>query len=214
MGLGSIWKFPYEVGANGGGAFVLFYVAGLVIAVVPLMLAEFAIGRAGGGDAVSSIEKLAAARGAARAWRWAGMLGIAAGVLVLSFYSVIGGWILAYAAETLFVGLPGHVAQTVQARYDGLLASPGRMVGYHAVFLALSAMVVARGVGQGIEAACRILMPVLFALMLGLALFSAVQGNLGAALRFLFAFDGPGLSARGALEALGPGSFPSASDSG
>jgi NSS family neurotransmitter:Na+ symporter len=70
VGLGSIWKFPYEVGANGGAAFVLFYLAGLALVVVPLMLAEFAIGRRGAADAPASIERLAAAYGARWHWRW------------------------------------------------------------------------------------------------------------------------------------------------
>ena len=92
VGLGSIWKFPYEVGANGGSAFVLFYVAGLVLVVVPLMFAEFAIGRRGGGDAATSIAAVAAAHGAGRGWAWVGLVGIVTGLLILSFYSVIGGW--------------------------------------------------------------------------------------------------------------------------
>ena len=207
VGLGSIWKFPYEVGANGGAAFVLFYVAGLALAVVPLMFAEFAIGRRGGGDAVASIEALAAAHGAARAWRWAGVLGIAAGALILSFYSVIGGWTLAYAAQTLLAGLPGADAYAAQARYDALLAAPLAMIGYHAAFLAIAAAVVARGVSRGIEAASRTLMPLLALLMLGLAFYSAVQGDLAATLRFLFRFEWNDFTARAALDALGLGFF-------
>jgi NSS family neurotransmitter:Na+ symporter len=207
VGLGSIWKFPYEVGANGGAAFVLFYLAGLALAVVPLMFAEFAIGRRGGGDAVASIEALAAAHGAARAWRWAGVLGIAAGALILSFYSVIGGWTLAYAAQTLLAGLPGADAHAAQARYDALLAAPLAMSAYHAAFLAIAAAVVARGVSRGIEAASRTLMPLLALLMLALAVYSAVQGDLAATLRFLFRFEWDDFTARAALDALGLGFF-------
>jgi NSS family neurotransmitter:Na+ symporter len=207
VGLGSIWKFPYEVGANGGAAFVLFYLLGLALAVMPLMLAEFAMGRRGGGDAASSLEALAAAHGASRHWRWVGLLGVLAGALILSFYSVIGGWTLAYAVETLRAGLPGSEPGAVQARYDALLASPARMAAYHACFLAAAALVVARGVSRGIEAASKLLMPVLVALMLALAVYGAVAGDLGATLRFLFRLELSQLSARGALEALGLGFF-------
>jgi neurotransmitter:Na+ symporter, NSS family len=207
VGLGSIWKFPYEVGANGGAWFVLFYLAGLALAVVPLMFAEFAIGRRGGGDAVASIERLAAAHGAARAWRWAGVLGVAAGALILSFYSVIGGWTLAYAVQTLWDGLPGRDAPAVQASYEALLASPARMAAYHAVFIAIAAAVVARGVSRGIETASKLLMPVLVVLILGLALYSALHGDLAATLRFLFRPDPASFTARAALEALGLGFF-------
>jgi NSS family neurotransmitter:Na+ symporter len=207
VGLGSIWKFPYEVGANGGAAFVVFYIAGLALAVVPLLLAEFAIGRRGGADAATSIARVAAAHGAGRGWMWAGVLGVVCGALVLSFYSVIGGWTLAYTMSTAAAGLPGADAQAVQARYDALLASPGRMIAYHAVFLAAAAAVVARGVSRGIEAASMVLMPLLFVLVAGLALYSAVQGDLRGTLRFLFALDLERFTAHAALEALGLGFF-------
>jgi NSS family neurotransmitter:Na+ symporter len=207
VGLGSIWKFPYEVGSNGGAAFVLFYVLGLALAVVPLLLAEFAMGRRGGGDAASSLETLAAAHGARRAWMWAGVLGVVTGVLVLSFYSVIGGWTLAYAVQTALEGLPGSDAPSVQARYDALLASPVCMTLYHALFLGLAAAIVARGVSRGIEAASKVLMPLLGLLMLGLALYSSLQGDLAGTLRFLFKLDLGQFTARAALEALGLGFF-------
>jgi len=207
VGLGSIWKFPYEVGANGGAAFVLFYIAGLALAVVPLLFAEFAIGRRGGADAAGSIQALALAHGAPRAWGWVGVLGIAGGALILSFYSVIGGWTLAYAVETILAGLPGADAAAVQARYDALLASPARMMLWHALFIAAAALVVGRGVGRGIEAASRVLMPLLAALMLGLALYGAATGDLATTLRFLFRVEPGSVNARAALEALGLGFF-------
>lgn len=194
VGLGSIWKFPYEVGANGGAAFLLCYVAGLLLAVVPLMFAEFAIGRRGGGDAAASIAALAAAYGAGRGWTWAGVIGVATGALILSFYSVIGGWTIAYAVDP-------------RRSYEALLASPARMMAYHALFLALVAAIVARGVGRGIEAASKVLMPLLAVLMAALAIYSAVYGDLAATVRFLFKLDLAGFSARAALEALGLGFF-------
>jgi len=207
VGLGSIWKFPYEVGANGGSAFVLFYVAGLVLVVVPLLFAEFAIGRRGGGDAVTSIGAVATAHGAGRGWAWVGALGIITGLLILSFYSVIGGWTIAYAVETAIDGLPAAGPGAVQARYDALLASPLRMTAYHALFIGITAFIVARGVGGGIEAACKVLMPALVALLLGLAAYAMAAGGLPATLEFLFHLDPQRVSARAALEALGLGFF-------
>jgi len=194
VGLGSIWKFPYEVGANGGAAFVLFYLAGLLLAVVPLMYAEFAIGRRGRGDAAASIARLAAAHGARSGWRWAGVLGVLTGLLVLSFYSVIGGWTLAYAID------PAR-------SYEALLASPARMTAYHAVFLAVAAAIVARGVGRGIEATAKVLMPLLALLMIALAAYSVAYGDLAATVRFLFKLDVSAFTARAALDALGLGFF-------
>jgi NSS family neurotransmitter:Na+ symporter len=207
VGLGSIWKFPYELGAHGGAGFLLFYVLGLVLAVAPLMFAEFAIGRRGASDAAGSIARLAAAHGARRAWRWVGVLGVLAGALILSFYSVIGGWTIAYAVQTAREGLAGTDPGAVLARYTALLGAPGRMAAYHALFLALAATVVARGVRAGIESAVRLLMPLLAALMLALAAYAAVNGDLGATLRFLFHLDAAQLGARAALEALGLGFF-------
>jgi len=207
VGLGSIWKFPYEVGANGGGAFVLFYVAGLIFIVVPLMLAEFAIGRRGRGDAATSIEVVAASEGASRAWGVVGLLGVITGFLILSFYSVIGGWTIAYALDTILYGLPGSDPLAVRARYDGLLGSPLRLSAYHAVFMTIVAIVVARGVSGGIEATAKILMPILVALMIGLAVYSMLEGDTSAALRYLFWPDPTHLTARAAIEAIGLGFF-------
>jgi NSS family neurotransmitter:Na+ symporter len=207
VGLGSIWKFPYEVGANGGGAFVLFYLGGLVLAVVPLMLAEFAIGRRGRSDAAASIASVATSCGAARGWAWIGILGIVTGLLILSFYSVIGGWTLAYAVDTALEGLSGTDPGTVQARYDALLASPLRLTAYHAVFLAATMAVVARGVGGGIELASKVLMPLLAALMLAMAAYSMSQGDLAATLEFLFRLDRARITPGAMLEALGLGFF-------
>src|SRR5262249_38402189 len=97
VGLGSIWKFPYEVGTNGGAAFVLFYLVGLMLIVAPLMLAEFVVGRRGRSDAWTSIFRVAKANGASPRWALVGMLGVLVAFLILSYYAVIGGWALAYA---------------------------------------------------------------------------------------------------------------------
>jgi NSS family neurotransmitter:Na+ symporter len=205
VGLGSIWKFPYEVGANGGGAFIAFYVLGLILVVVPLMLAEFAIGRRGRGDAATSLAGVAAEAGSSRHWGVVGWLGIVAGFLILSFYSVIGGWTLAYAVETLIDGLPAPAE--AGTRFESLLAAPARMTAYHAAFMAATAVIVARGVNAGIEAASRVLMPVLAVLMTGLAIHAAIAGDLGAALDFLLAMDTGSFTAHAAIEAIGLGFF-------
>ena len=207
VGIGSIWKFPYEVGANGGSAFVLFYILGLVLVVVPLMFAEFAIGRRGRADPATSIAAVAATPAAGRWWGMAGMVGILTGFLILSFYAVIGGWTIAYAIQTAVGGLPPPQPQAVQAQYDAFLGSPLRMLAYHALFMAATAAIVSRGVSGGIEAACKVLMPLLTALMLLLAIYSMVEGNVAAALRFLLQPRPATISPRAALEALGLGFF-------
>jgi NSS family neurotransmitter:Na+ symporter len=207
VGIGSIWKFPYEVGANGGGAFVLCYVAGLIFIVVPLLFAEFAIGRRGGGDAGASILAAAGSPGAGGRWSGVGTLGVVTGFLILSFYSVIGGWTLGYAIETALHGLAGANPAAVKARYDAFLAAPGNMTLYHGIFMAATALIVARGVAHGIESASKVLMPVLFVLMLALAAYSITEGDFTATLRYLFVPDLAHLTARTALDALGLGFF-------
>ena len=207
VGIGSIWKFPYEVGTNGGGAFVLVYALGLVFVVVPLMFAEFAVGRRGGADCASSIAKVASAERASARWQLVGWLGAATSFLILSFYSVIGGWTLAYATDTLLNGLPPPDPNSVRAQYDALLASPSRMLVFHALFMVPVALVVMRGVQHGIETAAKILTPLLALLMIGLALYSMIEGDARRALRFLFFPDFSQLTARGVLDALGLGFF-------
>lgn len=207
VGIGSIWKFPYEVGSNGGGAFVLLYLLGLVLIVVPLMLAEFAIGRRGQSDAALCLARVAVDHGKHGHWAWIGILGIVTGFLILSFYSVIGGWTIAYSLETALLGLPGANAMAVKARYDELLASPWKLGAYHAIFIALATGVVVRGVSAGIENAMKILMPVLAALLITLAIYSIAIGDARATLRYLFWPDIAHFNLRAALEALGLGFF-------
>lgn len=207
VGIGSIWKFPYEVGANGGGAFVIFYLLGLAAIVTPLMFAELAIGRRGRGDPATSIRAVATAGGSGRWWGRVGTLGVTTGFLILSFYAVIGGWTVAYGVETALRGLPGTDPRQVRMRYDDFLGSPWRMLACHAVFMGTTALVVARGVSRGIETASKVLMPALAALMIGLAAYSIVEGDPGAALRYLFRVDPAAVTARAALEALGLGFF-------
>ncbi len=120
---------------------------------------------------------------------------------------MIGGWTIAYAIQTAVGGLPPPQPQAVQAQYDALLSSPLRMLAYHALFMAATAAIVSRGVSGGIEAACKVLMPLLTALMLLLAIYSILEGNVVAALRFLLNLDLQKISPRTALEALGLGFF-------
>jgi neurotransmitter:Na+ symporter, NSS family len=207
IGLGSIWKFPYEVGANGGSAFLLFYLAGLVLIVVPLMLAEMAIGRRGRGDPAKSIAAVAGECGANPRWAAFGVLGVVTGFLILSFYSVIGGWTIRYALHTAWAGLPAADPQAVRAEYDNFLASPFEMLGYHVLFMAATVVIVARGVAGGIERAVKVLMPALAVLMVALAAYGVIQGDLESTLHFLLRLDTRYLTARTALEALGLGFF-------
>ena len=118
--------------------------------------------------------------------RWSASLESRAAFIILSFYSVIGGWAIAYAVDTAIRGLAGLDARAAQLRFDALMAAPLTMAAYHLVYMAAVALIVARGIARGIEEACKVLMPILIALIIGLSLFSIVQGDVGATLRFLF----------------------------
>jgi NSS family neurotransmitter:Na+ symporter len=206
VGIGSIWKFPYEVGANGGGAFVLAYVVGLALVVIPLMLAEFAVGKRGRADAATSLEVTATERRHSPRWRFVGELGAVTAFLVLSFYAVIGGWAISYTVDTTLHGLPSERA-VINDQFDALLESPLRMAVFAMIFLGAVSAIVARGVQRGIERSMNILMPVLGILLAALAAYSMKTGDGGETLRFLFVPDFGSLDAGGVLEALGLGFF-------
>jgi neurotransmitter:Na+ symporter, NSS family len=207
VGLGSIWKFPYEVGTNGGGSFVVCYILGLVLIVLPLMLCELVIGRHGRSDAIKSVAAVAAAAGASRWWSLVALLGVVTGVLILSFYSVIGGWAMAYLVDTLSHGLPSQDALGAKTRFDALLNAPLKLALYHLVFMVIAVAIVARGIARGIERAAMILMPTLIALMLVLAAYSLSRGGFWRTWHYLFALDLATITPKIALEALGLGFF-------
>ena len=207
VGLGSIWKFPYEVGSNGGGSFVICYVVGLILIVLPLMLCELAIGRRGRSDAIKSVAVVAAAADASKLWSLFAFLGVVTGIVILSFYSVIGGWALAYLIDIVRNGLQLQDAGSAKARFDDLLSSPAKLLLYHLIFMAMTVAIVARGVAKGIERACMILMPTLIALLVVLAIFSVARGGFWPTWNYLFTFDISKITPKIALEALGLGFF-------
>jgi NSS family neurotransmitter:Na+ symporter len=207
VGLGSIWKFPYELGENGGGAFLLFYLVGLLLVVAPLLVAEFVIGRRGRGDAAASIANVAIEAGRSPRWFYIGVLAIVTGFLILSYYVVIGGLTVAYFVRAASGAFAGVAANETSAIFDEIVSSPVSVAAYHAFFMAVTAAVVARGIGSGIELACKVLMPILIVLMAALALYAAIEGSLSAALDFLLVPRVEAINSRTAIEALGLGFF-------
>ncbi|BCW89395.1 hypothetical protein sos41_25580 [Alphaproteobacteria bacterium SO-S41] len=207
VGLGSIWKFPYMVGANGGGAFLLLYLVGLALAVLPLMIAEFVIGRAGQGSAVTSIVHVAKKTGASPLWGLIGGWGVAAGFLILSFYSVFGGWTIAFAVQALQGGATAPDGAAAGAVFGAFLADPGGMALFHAIFMSLTALIVIGGVSGGLERALTVLMPVMFLILIGLVGYAATSGGMGRALTFLFQPDFSKVTWKTALDAIGLGFF-------
>jgi NSS family neurotransmitter:Na+ symporter len=124
VGLGNIWKFPYVTGENGGGAFVLVYLLCIAVVGIPIMMAEVMIGRRGGSSPVKSLSLIAGQDRLKPAWKLVGAVGILAGFLILSFYSVIGGWAISYVGTTASGQLAGQSADAVGAIFSGLLSDP------------------------------------------------------------------------------------------
>ena len=155
---------------------------------------------------MASLAAVAAESGASTRWALVGLVGVVGSIVILSYYSVIGGWALAYVVDTLTNGLPGG-PDLAQARLDALLASPLRIAAYDVAFMGMTAIVVARGVAARHRARSLYLMPILIVLVILLAAYSALHGDLGAAARFLFRLDLDHLSPRVALKAIGLGFF-------
>lgn len=160
VGLGAIWKFPYMAGTNGGSVFMLPYIFFTLTVGVALLLAEFAMGRAGRRGPVGSLN-----RAAGKPWGIFGGIGVLTVFLILSFYSVVGGWCLKYVWDSLLgVGLTPD-AKALNANFGGFVSNMVASYGFLLLFLCLTGFVVMKGVQQGIEKVAKILMPLLFILM-------------------------------------------------
>ena len=189
VGLGNIWKFPYITGSSGGGAFVIVYLVAVALVAVPILMAELMLGRSGGQSPPTAMLMNAEKESRSRWWSGVGWLGAGAGFLVLSFYSVVGGWVLDYVFVSLTEGFSGVDPSAAQARFGSLLSSPLRMLLWFTIFLGITGYIVSAGLRNGIERVTGILMPALFLMLLALTAYSAVEGDFAAGLRFLFAVD-------------------------
>ena len=207
VGLGNIWRFPYITGENGGGAFVVVYLACIAAVGIPVMMAEVLLGRQGRQSPINTIRSLARRSGASRGWSLIGWMGVLGGFLVLSYYSVVAGWALYYIymlASGTFVGADGA---TAGAAWDAFLANPGHLVGFHTLFMAITIFIVGAGVVGGLERAIRWFMPLLFVLLGVLLVYGATSGGFAAGFDFMFSWNWEKLTAEGVLEALGHAFF-------
>lgn len=176
VGLGNMWRFPYQASEGGGAAFVLLYVVLTLLIGIPLMLAEFGIGRRAQLAPIGALRRLAG-----RAWAPLGYMFVLAGLLILSYYSVIAGWTVRYGLESALTGFTASPAE-----HFGEVAAGGDAVGFHVAFMVLTILIVVGGVKGGIERASLLLMPTLFVIVIGLALWAATLDGAGAGyLRYL-----------------------------
>jgi neurotransmitter:Na+ symporter, NSS family len=207
VGLGNIWKFPYLAGVNGGGAFVLVYLLCVVGIGMPVMMSEILIGRRGRRNPVATMALLGEEEGRSRHWRLVGGVGVLAGILILSYYSVIAGWTLAYTWKSAAGTFAGADSDLVSATFRSFTADWVSGGISHTLFMALTVLVVARGVERGLERAVRFMVPALFLLMLVLLGYAINSGHFSAGIAFLFTPDFGALTWDSVLAAMGQAFF-------
>ena len=207
VGLGNIWKFPYIAGQNGGGAFVLVYLVCVIVIGMPVMMSEILIGRRGRRNPVATMELLGKEEGSSGRWRLVGSMGVLAGILILSYYSVIAGWTLAYVIKSASGVFVGASAEAVGAQFSNFVGDWRLIALCHTVFMALAVFVVARGVERGLEQAVRFMVPALLVLMLVLLGYSINSGYFGEGVAFMFTPDFDKLTWNSVLAALGQAFF-------
>lgn len=201
VGLGNIWRFPTECGSNGGAAFILVYLACVFLLAMPVMVAEFVMGRASRSNTVGSYAVLAPGK----PWIVSGFMGVLAGFLVLSYYSVVAGWTLDYTFESLSCGL---MAESDFGRFfSDFVSDPWRPVLFLFLFLMLTHFVVAVGVEKGIERYSKIMMPMLLLIMLILVGVSLTMPNAAEGIRFLLHPDFSKVTKDVVLSAMGQAFF-------
>lgn len=207
VGLGNLWKFPYMLGSNGGAAFVLVYLVAIVLIATPVMVGEMMIGKYGRRSAPASFKLMAKEVRASENWKYVGWLGIVTLFLVLSFFSVIAGWSIAYVFKTLSGAFSGLSADQVANEFGLFLASPLTLSVWHALFMALTVFIVARGIKGGIEKAIMLMMPALFVMLVGLVVYGMFAGEFVEALGYLFSPDFSKITPEVALSAFGQAFF-------
>lgn len=207
VGLGNIWKFPYLLGQNGGGAFLLVYCLCLLLVGLPVLMAEVALGRTVRSNPIDTVNDLSERRIVHSAWVIVPWIAGITGFLVLTFYSVIAGWSIGYLERAVSGDFKAITHTGAVSMYDSLLASPGEMLLWHSIFMALVVLTVGQSVIRGLSAIVRILLPSLVLLLIMLATYSLIIGNTPEALSFLFRWSWQDITVEVVLSAIGHALF-------
>ncbi|WP_106766696.1 sodium-dependent transporter [Paenibacillus faecalis] len=202
IGLGAIWKFPYVAGTSGGGAFFLLFLIFTLFIGLPLLLAEFVIGRSTGKEAISAYQAIAPGTH----WDWIGKMGVFSCTVLLSFYSVVGGWVLLYTGMSV-IGFLVSPGTAYDALFNQIISNPFAAVGSQLLFLLLNIVVIARGVQKGIEKMSKYLMPALFIFFIILVIRSLTLEGAMAGVSFFLKPDFSKITGETALFALGQSFF-------
>ncbi|EPD50508.1 sodium-dependent transporter [Paenisporosarcina sp. FSL H8-0542] len=203
IGLGAIWKFPYMAGTNGGSVFVLMFIISTLLIGLPILLAEFVIGRKGQADAITGLKKLAPGK----KWYLIGWSGFFFSFIILSFYSVVGGWILSYLGRALLFSLNNTGESSYANLFNSIISNPWEVLIGQAVFMLLTIMIVQGGIEAGIERASRIMMPALLIFFVVLVIRSLTLEGAMEGVKFMFVPDWSYFNAQTLLLALGQAFF-------
>ncbi len=203
VGLGNIWRFPYETGNHGGAAFIIIYLACVIILGLPIMIAEFTVGRSSRASTGKSFSVLAPGT----KWKWVGYMGVLAGFLILGYYSVVAGWTLEYILEAGMNGFADKRPEDFVVAFQNFSQDPWRPLIWLVIFILLTHFIITKGVKNGIEKSSKIMMPVLFVLIVVLAICSMTLPNAEKGLEFLFKPDFSKVTGDVFLGALGQAFF-------
>lgn len=207
VGLGNIWRFPYIAGEHGGGAFVLIYIACVIILGIPLIMSETLIGRRGSANPATAFQNLAKEFKCSKFWWLAGALQIIAGFLILSYYVVVTGWVVDFFFHAIFHTFQKISIEKTDALFNNLLESPIQMLFWATLLIIACVFIVARGIHQGLEKTVYFMFPALLVLMVVLLIYACKAGSFEQGFQFLFHPDFSAIHANTILLALGQAFF-------
>lgn len=203
VGLGNLWRFPYLVGENGGAAFIIIYVALCFLICLPIFISEFVIGRRSQKNAFAAYRDLSGGS----AWKWVGLMTVIVPLVVASYYSVIGGWSIQYLFKSLTFSFTGDTQDAINTMFTDFVSSPWPPLVCHTLFLLVTAIVVMSGIKGGIEKFSKIMMPLLFFIVIGIAVYSLTLPGADVGVRYLFHPDFSKIDGKACAAALGQAFF-------
>jgi NSS family neurotransmitter:Na+ symporter len=204
VGLGNLWRFPYLVGENGGAAFIIIYILLSFVICLPIFISEFVIGRRSQKNAFAAFRDLSGGS----AWRWVGLFTIIVPLVVLSYYSVIGGWSVEYLLKSLTFSFTGEASQSVfHSMFTDFVSSTWAPLIAHTAFLLVTTLIVIVGIKDGIEKFSKVMMPLLFFMVVAIAIYSMTLPGASAGLDYLFNPDFSKITGKAIAAALGQAFF-------
>ena len=206
VGLGNIWKFPYMVGSNGGSAFVIVYLFCILIIGLPVMASEIIIGKYGRKSPINSLKKISVDFKLNQGWKYLGILGALAGVLILSYYSVFAGIAFSYMFNIFPAGLENPSKYSTNY-FSSFAASPLKLIFWHSIFIIITCIIVGYGVIKGIGRSVSFLMPIFFVFIILMAIYSSITGDIDSTLFFLFNPNFSALTPQVIISAMGQAFF-------